>query len=110
MAEIGYEQQTVRLLEDNQSAILQATGDYKSSKSDHYRKVQFYIEDNYRKGLLWLDKIPTDYNIADIGTKQVAPLAKFERLRDIASGKTPDLYLGQKVKDILNGKFGDGGL
>ena len=110
MAEIGYEQQTVRLLEDNQSAILQATGDYKSSKSDHYRKVQFYIEDNYRKGLVWLDKIPTDYNIADIGTKQVSPLAKFEKLRDIASGKAPHLYLGQKVKDILNGKFGDTGL
>ena len=100
MAEIGYEQQTVRLLEDNQSAILQATGNYKSSKSDHYRKVQFYIEDNYQKGLVWLDKIPTDYNITDIGTKQVSPLAKFEKLREIASGEAPHLYLGQKMKDI----------
>ena len=108
MAEIGHEQSTVRLLEDNQSAILQATGNYKSSKSDHYRKVQFYIEDNYRKGLMWLDKIPTAYNIADIGTKQVEPVAQFERLRDIANGKAPDLYLGQTVKDILNGKYGDG--
>ena len=60
--------------------------------------------------MVWLDKIPTDYNIADIGTKQVSPLAKFEKLRDIASGKAPHLYLGQKVKDILNGKFGDTGL
>jgi hypothetical protein len=108
MAEIGHEQSTVRLLEDNQSAILQATGDYKSSKSDHYRKVQFYVEENYRKGLMWLDKIPTAYNIADLGTKQVEPVAQFERLRDIANGKAPDLYLGQTVKDILNGKYGDG--
>ena len=59
---------------------------------------------------MWLDKIPTDYNIADIGTKQVLPLAKFEKLRDIASGKAPHLYLGQRVKGILNGKFGDTGL
>jgi len=107
MAEMGFEQTIVRVLEDNQSAILQATGDYKSGKSDHYRKVQFYIEDNIRKGLLWVDKVPTDDNIADLGTKQVAPIAKFERLRDNASGKSPDLYMGQKVKDILNGKHGD---
>lgn len=79
MAQIGYEQSTVRLLEDNQSAILQATGDYKSTKSDHYRKVQLYIEGNYRKGLMWLDKVPTAHNIADLGTKQVGPIASFER-------------------------------
>ena len=56
---------------------------------------------------MWLDKVPTAHNIADLGTKQVGPIASFERLRDIASGKTPDLYLGQTVKDILNGKYGD---
>jgi hypothetical protein len=108
MAEIGFEQATIRVLEDNQSTVLQASGDYKSGKSDHYRRVQFYIEDNIRRGLIWVDKVPTDHNIADIGTKQVEPIAKFERLRDIASGKIPSVYLGPKVRDILDGKYGGG--
>eukprot|EP00615_Pteridomonas_danica_P004897 CAMPEP_0114332642 /NCGR_PEP_ID=MMETSP0101-20121206/3223_1 /TAXON_ID=38822 ORGANISM="Pteridomonas danica, Strain PT" /NCGR_SAMPLE_ID=MMETSP0101 /ASSEMBLY_ACC=CAM_ASM_000211 /LENGTH=238 /DNA_ID=CAMNT_0001463393 /DNA_START=140 /DNA_END=856 /DNA_ORIENTATION=- len=69
MTEMGHEQGTVRLMGDNQSANLQATGDYKSSKSDHYRKTQFYVEDNIQQGLVWIDKVPTADNIADIGTK-----------------------------------------
>ena len=57
---------------------------------------------------MWLDKVPTAHNIADLGTKQVGPIASFEWLRDIANGKTTDLYLGLTAKDILNGKYGDG--
>lgn len=105
MAEIGYEQGTVRVMGDNQSANLQATGDYKSSKSDHYRRVQFYVEDNVRNGLMWIDKVPTDDNIADLGTKQVSPTAKFKTLRDIALGTTPKLTLTRQVKEILAGRY-----
>ena len=108
MAEIVLRQPTVRFIEDNQPAFLQATGDYKSGKSDHYRKVQFCIKDDYRKGIISLDKVPTGSNIADIGTKQVAPIAQFKKQRGIVSGKIIGLYLGQKVKDILMGKFGGG--
>jgi hypothetical protein len=105
MAELGHEQSTVRVLGDNQSANLQATGDYKSSKSDHYRRVQFYVEDNIGQGVMWIDKVPTTENISDIGTKQVQPIAQFQRLRDIAQGTTPQLYLSSKVKEILNGEY-----
>ena len=108
MAEIGHEQGTTRVLEDNQSTVLQSTGDYKSSKSDHYRRIQFYIEDNQRKGIIWIDKVPTTDNIADLGTKQVKPIEQFEKLRDRANGKTPYVYMGAKVKDILAGKYGTG--
>ena len=80
MAELGYEQRT-RLMGDNQSANLQATGDYKSSKSDHYWRIQFYVEDNVRNGLIWIDKVATDDNLADMGTKQVAPIKKFNAMR-----------------------------
>ena len=106
MNETGYEQATVRVLEDNQSTLLQATGDFKSGKSDHYRKMQFYCEDNLRKGLYWLDKVHTDDNEADLHTKQVSPVAKYEKLRDRVNGTTPFTYMNQKVKDILNGKYG----
>ena len=107
MKELGNEQGVVRLSGDNRSANLQSTGDYKSSKSDHYRKIQFYVEDNVTNGVVWIDQIPTKENIADIGTKQVAPIEQFERLRDIMMGKTPLLFETEKVKDIKEGKYDD---
>jgi hypothetical protein len=105
MAELGHEQGTVRMMGDNQSANLQATGDYKSTKSDHYRRVQFYVEDTVGQGVMWIDKVPTTENISDIGTKQVSPVKQFQRLRDIAQGVTPSLYLSSKVQEILNGNY-----
>lgn len=105
MAEIGYEQGTVRMMADNQSANLQATGDYKSSKSDHYRRVQFYVEDNVDQGLMWIDQVPTNDNVADIGTKQVTPIKQFKRLKDIVLGNKPEMILTQKVRDIISGKY-----
>jgi hypothetical protein len=105
MAELGYEQSTVRIMGDNQSANLQATGDYKSGKSDHYRRVQFYVEDSVGQGLMWVDKVPTEDNIADIGTKQVTPVQQFEKLRDIVQGVRPTLVLTKKVREILDGVY-----
>jgi len=105
MAEMGHEQGITRVLGDNQSANLQATGDYKSSKSDHYRRIQFYVEDSVRQGVMWVDKVSTEDNIADIGTKQVTPIAQFKKLRDIAHGSTPSLVMSKKVRDILDGKY-----
>ena len=109
MAEMGHTQGITRVMGDNQSANMQASGDYKSSKSDHYRRVQFYVEDNIHQGVLWIDKVTTEENIADIGTKQVGPVAQFVRLRNIAHGKTPYLIVTNKVRDILDGKYDDPG-
>jgi hypothetical protein len=107
MAEIGLEQSTIRMLGDNQSANLQASGDYKSSKSDHYRRVQFYVENAVSQGLMWIDKVGTEDNVSDIGTKQVSPVSQFEKLRDIVQGTTPLLVLTAKIKQILDGIFDD---
>jgi hypothetical protein len=54
MAAIRFEQAKMCVLEDNQSTVLQASGEYKLGKSDH--------------------------NIADIRTEQEEPIAKLERL------------------------------
>jgi hypothetical protein len=105
MAEMGYEQGTVRMMGDNQSANLQASGDYKSSKSDHYRRVQFYVEDNVNMGAMWVDKVATKDNVADIGTKQVTPVAQFERLRDIVQGVNPVVVLTDEVREIIKGIY-----
>lgn len=105
MAEMGYEQGTVRMMGDNQSANLQASGDYKSSKSDHYRRVQFYVEDNVNMGAMWVDKVATKDNVADIGTKQVTPVAQFERLRDIVQGVHPVVVLTDEVREIIKGIY-----
>ena len=105
MKEMGFEQGSVRLMGDNQSANLQATGDYKSSKSDHYRKVQFYVEDNLRQGLIWIDKVKTEMNIADIGTKQVKPVEQFNKLKNIMMGVTPSLVETELVSKILSGEY-----
>jgi hypothetical protein len=107
LAEMGYEQGTVRMLGDNQSANLQATGDYKSSKSDHYRRVQFYVEDTVSQGLMWVDKVATADNISDIGTKQVMPVEQFEKLRDIVQGVRPTLVISSKVTEVLEGLYDD---
>ena len=70
--------------------------------------MQFSCEDNLRKrlGSYWLDKVHTDDNEADLHTKQVSPVEKYEKLRDRVNGTTPFTYMNQKVKDILNGKYG----
>jgi hypothetical protein len=107
LAEMGYEQGTVRMLGDNQSANLQATGDYKSSKSDHYRRVQFYVKDTVSQGLMWVDKVATADNISDIGTKQVMPVEQFEKLRDIVQGVRPTLVISSKVTEVLEGLYDD---
>jgi hypothetical protein len=105
MAEMGYEQSTIRLMGDNQSANLQASGDYKSSKSDHYRRIQFYVEDNVNQGLIWVDKVATKDNVSDIGTKQVTPAAQFVKLRSIVQGVTPSMVITDEVRDILAGIY-----
>lgn len=105
MAELGHEQGTMRMMGDNQSANMQATGDCKSTKSDHYRRIQFYVEDTVGQGIMWIDKVSTNENIADMGTNQITPITQFKRLRDMAQGTTPSLHLSPKVQEILNENY-----
>ena len=62
---------------------------------------QTYVEDKVNAGEVWVDKVPTDVNIADIFTKSVEPGHKFIGLRDIAVGKAPYLYVSPEVERIL---------
>ena len=57
------------------------------------------------QGLKWVDKVATKDNISDIGTKQVAPVTQFIKLRDIAQGVTPTVVLTDKVKEVLDGIY-----
>jgi len=109
MAEIGHEQgnyKSTRRQSVHSTTIQRVITNHRNRIIT--RRIQFYIEDNQRKGIIWIDKVPTTDNIADLGTKQVKPIEQFEKLRDRANGKTPYVYMGAKVKDILAGKYGTG--
>ena len=62
------------------------------------------MEDLVGQGFIWLDRTETDYNPADIFTKQVEPAKKFGYLRDVIMGIQPDLYLSQSVKEMQDGR------
>ena len=104
LQELGFPQGTVRVLEDNSATLSQSSGDYKSSKSDHYRRTQFYVEDAVNQGKVWIDKCMTTDMLADLGTKQVWPSKQFVYLRDRAMGTTLGVPLSNTVKDILAGR------
>ena len=104
LQELGFPQGTVRVMEDNSATLSQSSGDYKSSKSDHYRRTQFYVEDAVNQGKVWIDKCMTTDMLADLGTKQVWPSKQFVYLRDRAMGTTLGVPLSNTVKDILAGR------
>jgi hypothetical protein len=54
---------------------------------------------------MWVDKVATKDNVADIGTKQVTPVAQFERLRDIVQGVNPVVVLTDEVREIIKGIY-----
>ena len=104
MAELGFPQGCIRILEDNNSTLRQATGDYKTGKSDHYRGLQLYVENAVREGKVWIDRVDTKDQLADIHTKSVSPVQQFQLLRDRTHGKILYVPISQTVRDILDGK------
>ena len=91
-------------MEDNQGVVQLTHGQKDTSRSGHFRRPQVYVEDLVGQGFIWLDRTETDFNPADIFTKQVEPAKKFGYLRDVIMGIQPDMYLSKSVKDMLNGR------
>ena len=104
VTEFGAKQECIRILEDNQGVVQLTHGQKDTSRSGHFRRAQVYVEDLVGQGFIWLDRTETDFNPADIFTKQVEPAKKFGYLRDVIMGIQPDLYLSKSVKEMLNGR------
>ena len=104
VTEFGAKQECIRILEDNQGVVQLTHGQKDTSRSGHFRRAQVYVEDLVGQGFIWLDRTETDFNPADIFTKQVEPARKFGYLRDVIMGIQPDLYLSKSVKEMLEGR------
>jgi hypothetical protein len=104
MEELGYKQGCIRCLEDNNSTARQATGDFKSGRSDHYRGLQLYVENAIREGKIWVDRVDTKEQLADLHTKQVEPVRQFIYLRDTTMGKRLGVPVSNTVREILEGR------
>ena len=101
-SELGYSTGAVKVLEDNSSVCLQAGGDHQAMKSGHYRRDQAYVDEYVNAGKMFVDKVESKYNTADLGTKAVKPIELFEFLRDRMTGYDPEFYMSPRVQAALN--------
>jgi len=53
-------------------------------------------------GKMFVDKVESKYNTADLGTKAVKPIELFEFLRDRMTGYDPEFYMSPRVQAALN--------
>jgi len=68
MTELGYIQPPCRVLEDNSACVIQAGGDHQAFRSGHYRRDQATVDELVNSGRMFLDKIDSECNCADLGT------------------------------------------
>ena len=101
LSELGYGVGSVRCLEDNSSVVLQAGGDSQAAKSSHYRRDQAYVDEYVNAGEMYVDKVDTKLNVADLGTKAVSNLGLFEDLRDRLTGYNPECYMSPRVEKAV---------
>ena len=101
MTELGYIQPVCRVLEDNSSCVIQAGGDHQNFRSGHYRRDQATVDEMVNSGRMFLDKIESEFNCADLGTKAVKPIAVFEMLRDRTLGYDTTTYMSPKIEKLL---------
>ena len=101
LSELGYGVGSVRCLEDNSSVVLQAGGDSQAAKSSHYRRDQAYVDEYVNAGKMYVDKVDTKLNVADLGTKAVSNLGLFEDLRDRLTGYNPECYMSPRVEKAV---------
>ena len=102
MAELGFEQPSVRMLEDNSATVTLSMGTGKTGKSGHFRRMVAYLEGLTNRGILWLDYTPSKENPSDILTKSVTPADQFSRMRDVINGRTPVLFVSDRVRKIVD--------
>jgi len=102
--ELGFSQLSVRVLEDNISAVQLSLGTGKL-KSGHFRRMVAYLEGLTDRGILWLDHTPSKENPSDIMTKSVSPADQFFRMRDVINGTTPVLFVSNRVQEICQSTY-----
>ena len=61
-----------------------------------------YVDEYVNAGKMFVDKVDSKYNTADLGTKAVKPIELFEFLRDRMTGYDPEFYMSPRVKSALN--------
>lgn len=76
--------------------VPQAGGDPQAAKSCHYRRGQAYVDE------LYVDKIATKLNIADLGTKAVSNLGLFKDLRDRLTGYNPECDVSSRLEKAMS--------
>jgi hypothetical protein len=69
MKELGIDQGTVTLLEDNQSCIAMSLNPVKQTRTKHVDIKDHFIREEVKRGTLKLEYCPTKENMADILTK-----------------------------------------
>ena len=100
MGELGFEQPSVRMMEDNSATVTLSYGDAKTGKHGHFRRMVAYLEGLTNRGIFWLDYTPSKENPSDILTKSVSPADQYYRMRDIINGSNPVLFVSPKVKEL----------
>ena len=103
VTELGVAQGCIRIFEDNQGVVQLTHGQKDTARSGHFRRPQVYVENLVSNGFIWLDRTETDFNPADLFTKQVEPAKKFGYFRDVIMGIQPDMYMSKSVKEMLGG-------
>ncbi|KAH9754237.1 hypothetical protein KPL71_015385 [Citrus sinensis] len=81
--ELGYEQSSITILCDNQSAISLSKNQVHHEKTKHIDIKLHFIRLEVSKGTVKLVKVYTSNNVADMLTKPV-PMAKFEHCLNLA--------------------------
>ena len=99
--ELGAPQDTLRIMEDNSPAIYLSAGDKDTQKSQPFKRVQFFVEHEIDNQLVWLNKVPSEHNFADVFTKSMHSAQDFNRLVGVFNGETPELYLGTQIEQLL---------
>ena len=60
------------------------------------------MDEYVNAGKMFVDKVESKYNTADLGTKAVKPIELFEFLRDRMTGYDPEFYMSPRVQAALN--------
>ena len=102
LSELGFEQPSVRMLEDNSATVQLSFGTGKAGKSGHFRRMVAYLEGLTNRSIFWLDHTPSKENPSDIMTKSVSPAEQFIRMRDIVNGSNPVMFVSSKVKELCD--------
>jgi len=96
LADIGFPQKPTPVLTDSLSAMALEESATVPTRSRHYINHLQYVRSLLDEGQVTIHKIPTEMNVADIGTKSL-PRPRFIRLIDLFNSSTIDTTLGGHV-------------